>query len=76
MPSVTIVAKAPKTIANGTVGFVNGKSSRLAVPIFIRNNNKAPTITPIIPAIIVKKTDSRTIYFRKIEPRKWWKTIK
>ena len=61
VPSVIIVINAPNTIARGTVGFVKGKSSKFAVPIFITNNKKAPTIIPIIPAIIVKKTASKTI---------------
>ena len=61
VPSVIIVIKAPDTIAIGTVGFVKGKSSNPDVPILIRNKRKAPTIIPIIPAIIVRNTDSRTI---------------
>ena len=61
VPSVIIVIKAPNTIANGTVGFVKGKSSKPEVPIFITNNKKAPTVIPIIPATIVKNTDSKTI---------------
>ena len=61
VPKVTIVINAPNTIAKGTVGFVKGKSSKPEVPIFITNSKKAPTIIPIIPAIIVRKTDSNTI---------------
>ena len=47
VPSVIIVINAPNTIARGTVGFVKGKSSKFAVPIFITNNKSAPTIIPI-----------------------------
>ena len=61
VPSVIIVINAPETIVIGTVGFVNGKSSKPDVPILIINKRKAPTIIPIIPAIMVRKTDSSTI---------------
>ena len=47
VPNVIIVVNAPKTINRGTVGFVNGKSSKLAVPIFIKKSNIDPTIIPI-----------------------------
>lgn len=61
IPKVIIIENAPKTIIRGTVGLANGKSSKLAVPTFIKNKSIDPTIIPINPANIVRNTISNII---------------
>ena len=61
VPNTTIVNKAPTTNGIGTVGLVYGKSDKSCVAILMMAKTAAPKITPTIPAISVKKTDSNKI---------------
>ena len=63
VPSPIIKNKAPNINLIGTVAFFNGTSSKFSVAILIIYKTNAPIIIPIIPAIIVKNTDSKIICF-------------
>ena len=64
VPNPVIISKAPSINLIGTVAFVNGTSSKFWVAKLIIYKINAPKIIPIIPAINVKNTDSKTICLR------------